>query len=262
MRSKNIAIVTDCGGQAKERMATRVYSLFPGAFISSYVCDSLAAAAGNIVDAIHAGSTVVLCNSAPRAAARVQNGDAIVFGRLKDVWIVSTLAVLALIPKFAPDFQVWAIDVDAFMRRYGKTKDTCFNFRGLEVIPLIAQKLCARVNLSRFSKPVKGLPSLRDCVWLVDEIQRLPTNLKLSVLEDEASWYQPGQKVWVKFGGRRAVQIGCYKLLKDVPIGKLGLYKSSSGMWGKHFLEIAVMGGQASRKLRIRRSGVSVTFRA
>lgn len=255
-----IAIVSDCGGQAMERMALRVYLLFAHAVVTRFVCDSLAGAAGNIGDAIDAGANVILCNSAPRAAARQQNGDAIVFGQLNGVWIVSTLAALALLRKFAPDFKVREIDISSFMKRYGNTSRTRFNFRGLEVVPLIAYKLCEGENLSRFSKPVKILPRLADCVWLVDEIEQRFTNLKLSILRSEAPWYKPGKKVSVKLAGRRAVQIRCYERLTDIPPGKLGIYEGSSGLGDKRFLEIAVMGGQAARKLRVQRSGILIKF--
>ncbi len=259
MRSKNIAIVSDCGGQAMGRMMLRVQLLFARAFVTSFISDSLAAAAGNIIDAIDAGAKVVLCNSAPRAAAQKENGDVIVFGRLNGVWIVSTLAALSLIPKFAPDFQVWAINIDAFMVSFSKTGRKRFNFRGLEVIPLVAQKLCAGEDLFRFSRPVSLPVKLEDCVWLVDEIEGRPTNLKLSILRSEASWFQSGQEVSVKLGGR-TVLIRCFERLTDIPSGELGIYEGSSGMGDERFLEIAVMAGQASRKLRIRRSGVPIMF--
>lgn len=258
-----IAIVSDCGGQAMGRMILRTLSLFPNSQVVPFICDSLAAACGNLVDAIDAGVDIVLCNSAPRRDTRETNGDGIVYLEINGTLIVSTLGALGLLAKFVPEasLKVQEVNVAAFMEAFGSTNRSRFNFRGLEVIPFLAQTLRRGHDLAELCRVRYIVPPAQPFVWLVDEIEGRPTNLKLSVLRSDLPEFAQGRTIEVKFNGQdRNYLVRCYERLTDIPSGELGIYEGSSGMGNERFLEIALLGGSASNLLEVQRGGTPVSI--
>lgn len=263
-----ISVVSDCGGQAMSRMLVRTAALFPATTIVSFDAGSIEEANGNIVDALDAGlcgthhdaGGIILCNSAPRKSARATNGDAIVYARLNGWIVVSTLDPIAMLHKLCPKVCFWKIDVDNFVRDYLHTGRTRFNFRGLEVIPFMAEILAnanCEAKLDDLSTLVTHYPSIEPCIWLVDTIEGRPTNLKLSLLRDEIKRFGVGKVAQVRIGEKECA-IPCFERLTDIPNGTLGLYEGSSGLYSRRFLEIAVMGGSAAERLGVTRSGEKI----
>lgn len=244
-----IAIVTDCGGQATGRMKLRTSALHPDANVfDDFESAALVEASGNIIDAIDAGAEAVLCNSAPRLKTRETNGGTIVFGKVADAIVVATVGTLGLVSAVFPDATFRSIKVDAFMRRHGHGGRSRFNFRGLEVFPLVLRAIRDNVNLDDVSEPHTNFPKAEPCVWLIDRIEGRPTNLKLSILRSSLEGFSPKAKAAVQIGEGGTRTLACYERLTDIPEGQLGLYEGSSGHGDDRFLEIAVMGGSAAER--------------
>ncbi|OGH87543.1 MAG: hypothetical protein A3J93_03385 [Candidatus Magasanikbacteria bacterium RIFOXYC2_FULL_42_28] len=258
-----ICIVSDCGGQAMERMVLRFATLFPGATIARILSSSAVEASGNIVDAVDAmsgGPGIVVCNSAPRKDHRGTNGSAIVFGKIAQVGIVVTAGTLGLVKKMFPGLSVAEVDADSFMvNTYPEVGRGTFNFRGLEVIPRLAHQIVAGRDLSHLSVEHNHFPAVEDGVWLIDQIAGVPTNLKLTVRRSDLLGFQVGAVASVSIAGQ-TYQIGCYNRLTQIPAGELGIYEGSSGFGHERFLEIAVMGGSAAQQLHVNDSGTSVSI--
>lgn len=252
-RNFSIAVVSDCGGQAMGRMLLRLSALIPSAVPVAMESITDEAAAGNIVDALDSlldGPGAVVCNSAPRRDTRSTNGSAIVFGKVGNIILVSTVGVLGLLKQLVPSLAVRRLDVDAFMQRHGGTNRGKFNFRGLEVIPRVLAELHQGTDLTSMSEPQHDdFPTIEPCIWLVDDIEGKPTNLKLSIRRSELTGFAAGHKAVVKIGDKEEFPILCYERLTHVPPDELGLYESSSGLGNERFLEIAVMGGSAAQRL-------------
>lgn len=257
-----INIVSDCGGQAMSRMMTRYHALHPDAKCIPYESASLLEAAGNIVDAIDAlawRAGAIVCNSAPRRAARATNGSAIVYVRLGQTIIVSTVGVLGLLKKLVPELTAQAVNVDTFIKNLNVDRHT-FNFRGLEVIPFILRSLRDGDDMNTVSTPHTTFPKVEPCVWLVDIIEGRLTNLKLSILQTEVPWFSSGNKVLIQFGDQSVRQLTCYDRLTDIPDDEPGIYEGSSGFNTRRFLEVAIMGGSAAITYNVPQSGTQVSI--
>lgn len=260
-----IAIVSDCGGQAMSRMISRYYALLDAVCIP-YDSLSLVEASGNIVDALDAFrgfKSAVVCNSAPRRDTRGTNGSAIVYGTVGKTIIISTVCALGLLKKLVPNFTARKVSVKSFMQsECGNKSDTTPNFRGLEVIPSVLSSLVYEHNVSGLSLPYSkdNFPLIEPSVWLVDTIEGKPTNIKLTILRDEASWFKPGDKITIKFGGEPFTPLTCYERLTHIPDGEAGIYVGSSGLGDRRFLEVAVMGGRAAEMFNVFKSGTPVVI--
>lgn len=244
------------------RMITRYLALHPDAVCIPYESDSLLEAAGNIVDALDALGEcgAIVCNSAPRRDARGTNGSAIVFGRVGEVTIISTVGPLGLLNRLVPNFTAQAVDVDRYTRECMCNQRETFNFRGLEVIPWILDDLRNDSQLPYVSTRQTTFPTVEPCVWLVDTIEGRPTNIKLSFLRDEAPWFKPGNRISIQFGDLPARTLICYERLTHIPDDEAGIYEGSSGLGTRRFLEVAIMGGSAAAAFSVFKSGTPVSI--
>lgn len=258
MKSKlyPITIVSDCGGQAMMRMQVCTASLHTDAQVFPCLSAHPIEAGGNIVDAIDSfrgeRRGAILCNNAPRQASHsCENGSSIVYGQLGEIRIVSTSCVLGLVKHLYPELCVCKIDVDAFVQQFGdETRGGRFQFRGLEVIPLLLQRLRDGTDLSAITTSFDHFPEVRPSVWLVDDIWGGPTNLKLTTLRQEVAGFEGGRIAVVRVQDQH-LEIPCYERLADIPKDELGLYEGSSGRDNRRFLEIAVMGSSAALRLNV-----------
>ena len=273
----SIALVTDCGTQAKGRMALRLSTLFTSAYINTdFESGSPLEASGNLADALDAllpfdndlpdGNCAVLCNSAPRQRAREQNGSRIAYGKVGRAHLIATVCTLGLLRKVYPDLTVCSIDSDAFVHAYCDSRRQRFNFRGLEVIPLLLYAISSGGNddlLGSASTPLDSFMDFEPGVWHIDQIEGQRTNLKLTYLRDEFEGLKPSKKVRIDiYGQDGSIELPFYERLTDIPSDQIGIYESSSGLGDRRFLEIAVMGGSAAEKLGIREAGHKLSISA
>ncbi len=255
-RPTQIINITDCGGQAAVRMAVRYGVLFPGVpyHVITTTARSGLEVGGNLLDILYAAGNeqpiVIVSNNAPRVIDAAVNGSPIAFGRVGIHWVVSTVHGLGLVKQVIPDLRMRLLDTDEFVRQHLRDRRTRPNFRGLWVIPDVLHALTLGHSLEAVSRPLEQYPQVQPGVWLADEIEGKPTNLKLTLMGDHPA-FMPGELVRLVIPGREPIMVRCYERLTEIPAGQLGLYSSSSGYNGKHFLELAVMDGSAAERLSL-----------
>lgn len=257
-RNIPVTIINDCRDEnARGRQQVRAASFFPGSHITFIGVENDFEAALHLVDIIDAYQGkrgVILVNIAPRQgpAKRWENGTPFGVMNFHNTIIFTTIdgVTLGLLAKIsAPASSVSIFDVpsitpffttDLILRAYIKDSQ----FRSFDFLPR-----AAATYLRGHRMPVETL----SLSCLVDADQSVIAyidcfgNIKTTLFPEEVG-FQPGANIGLQIG--ESVQsLQCYRRLKDIPDGVLGLIIGSSGFRQRRFLEIAVQGGRADAHL-------------
>jgi len=253
-----ITIINDCRDEnAKGRQVARVGTLFNTTPNFIGVLDDTELA-GNILDTLDAygdAFAIVLANVAPRGktSGRLGNGSHFGFFKFRNSYVLSTIGgyELSLAKKVGILNKIKLIDFKlttslfiehnlSDLGEVGNLQKT--QFRSFEFLPKAGFLLSKLSDLPGETIAAEDIKNAQNSIWLIDNFG----NLKTTILPEEIG-FTVGRSYSVFDKNLIA-----YERLKDVPEGKTGLIIGSSGLEGKHFLEIVVAGGSAGNFFQVK----------
>lgn len=248
-----VTIITDCrDANTTGRQATRLATLFPQTQISMVgIADFVEIeAAGNLIDMLDASEGkegVILLNSAPRQKKKWPNGTPFGYFWYKKTLVVATIdgLALSLVKKLGLASEILVTDIPTVTASLVKegtiTEELAYQlvhtqFRSFDYMPRLAKWVMDGLDIPSEIYSFSEVEDIGKSIWWIDNFG----NAKTTVLPEEIG-FEAGKKVQTKIG-----ELICYPKMKNVEVGTPAIIIGSSGIEGKRFLEIIVLGKRAS----------------
>ena len=248
-----VTIITDCrDANTTGRQATRLATLFPQTQITmAGIADfTEIEAAGNLIDMLDASEGeegVILVNSAPRQKKKWPNGTPFGYFWYKKTLVVATIdgLALSLAKKLGLATEILVTDIPTVTESLVKKRiiipDLAHQlvhtqFRSFDYMPRLAKWVMDGISIPSKVYNFTEVEDIGKSIWWIDNFG----NAKTTVLPEEIG-FEAGKKIMTKIG-----ELTCYTRMKDVAVGTPAIIVGSSGVEGKRFVEIIVLGQRAS----------------